>query len=111
MSPGGDRLAVLAGVHDSFARAQRLMREMLGLAPDDDVILRTTHVAARGVAARRDAGGFEAGPEALELEVDAGKVPTAGGWRDVKVAVFARREAGETANSPRGSAARPTASG
>jgi hypothetical protein len=101
MSPGAERLTVLAGVHDSFARAQRLMGEMLGWAPDDDVIRRRTHAAAREAAAgrprRRDAGRFAAAPGAIELEVDAGKVPTTGGWRDVKVAVFARREPGEPA--------------
>lgn len=92
-------MTVLAGVHDSFARAQRLMGEMLGWAPDDDVIRRTTHAAARRAAEsrpeRRDVGRFATAPGAVELEVDAGKVPTTGGWRDVKVAVLARREAGE----------------
>lgn len=99
LSPGARRLAVLAGVHDSFARAQRLMGEMLGWAPDDDVIRRTTHAAAREAAAgrpaRRDAGRFAAAAGVVELEVDAGKVPTTGGWRDVKVAIFARRAPGE----------------
>lgn len=99
LSPGGERMAVLAGVHDSFARAQRLMNEMVGWAPDDDVIRRRTHAAARRAAAerpeRRDAGRFAVAKGVVELEVDAGKVPTTGGWRDVKVAVFARREPGE----------------
>ena len=71
------------------------MGEMLGWAPDDDVIRRTTHAAARRAAAgRRDAGRFAAAPGVVELQVDAGKVPTTGGWRDVKVAAFARREPG-----------------
>jgi len=98
LSPGGERMAVLAGVHDSFARAQRLMGEMLGWAPDDDVIRRATHAAARRAAearpSRRDAGRFAVAAGAVELEVDAGKVPTTGGWRDVKVAILARRESG-----------------
>ena len=74
------------------------MGEMLGWAPDDDVIRRTTHAAARRAAAgrpgRRDAGRFAAAPGVVELQVDAGKVPTTGGWRDVKVAAFARRGPG-----------------
>ena len=74
------------------------MGEMLGWAPDDDVIRRATHAAARRAAAgrpgRRDAGRFAAAPGVVELQVDAGKVPTTGGWRDVKVAAFARRGPG-----------------
>ncbi len=84
LSPGATRLAVLAGVHDAFAWAQRLMTAMLGWAPDDDVI-------------RRDAGRFAAAPGELELQVDAGKVPTTGGWRDVKLAAVARRAVGVAA--------------
>jgi hypothetical protein len=88
-------MAVLAGVHDLFARAQRLMHELLSLAPDDDVIRWRTHAVARRAAAGRpsrgDAGRFAAAPGELEVRVDAGKVPTTGGWQDVKVAVFARR--------------------
>jgi hypothetical protein len=99
LSPGGERMAVLAGVHDSFARAQRLMNELVGWTPDDDVIRRRTHAAARRAAAerpeRRDAWRFAIAKGGVELEVDAGKVPTTGGWRDVQVAVFARREPGE----------------
>lgn len=98
-SLGTRRCSVLAGFHDSFARAQRLMNEMLGWAPDDEVIRRRTHAAALKAATgrppRRDAGRFAAASGAVELEVDAGKVSTTGGWRDAKVAVFARREPGE----------------
>src|SRR5262249_23732690 len=37
----------------------------------------------------------------LELQIDAGKVNTAGGWRDVKVGVFARRGRGAPAPAVR----------
>lgn len=98
LSPGARRMTVLAGVHDSFARAQRLMNELVGWSPDDDVVRRTTHAAAREAAAERpgrgDAGRFAVAAGAIELQVDAGKVPTTEGWRDVKLAAFARREPG-----------------
>lgn len=99
LTPGAERMAVLAGVHRSFAQAQQMMLEMLGWAPDDDVIRRRTHAVARRAtthrASRRDVRRFAQAPGVLELQVDAGKVPTTGGWRDVKVAVWARRELGE----------------
>jgi hypothetical protein len=77
------------------------MAEMLGWAPDDDVIRRATHAAAREAAAARPARGdarrFAGAPGVVELQVDAGKVPTTGGWRDVKLAAFARRVPGAPA--------------
>jgi hypothetical protein len=42
---------------------------------------------------------FEAAPGDWELQIDAGKVNTPGGWRDVKLATFARRERAEPSDS------------
>jgi hypothetical protein len=95
------RMAVLAGVRQSFAKAQQLLAELSGWELDDDTIRRATHAAAAGAAAARDgrgdAGRFAAAPGAIEVPIDAGKVNTTGGWRDVKVAVFAKREPGAPA--------------
>jgi hypothetical protein len=95
------RMAVLAGVRQTFAKAQQLLAELSGWELDDDTIRRVTHAAAARATAARDGRGaaarFAAAPGVIEVPIDAGKVNTTGGWRDVKVAVFAKRELGAPA--------------
>jgi hypothetical protein len=95
------RMAALAGVRQSFAKAEQLLAELSGWDLDDETIRQATHAAARGAAAARperpDAARFAEMPGAIEVPIDAGKVNTTAGWRDVKVAVFAKRVAGEPA--------------
>src|SRR5438876_7939067 len=65
---------------------------------DDNTIRQLCHATATRAAAARDerstAVAFTAAPGDLELQIDAGEVNTPEGWRDVKVAVFARRARG-----------------
>jgi hypothetical protein len=95
------RMAVLAGVRQSFAKAEQLLAELCGWDLDDDTIRRATHLAAKEATATRsqrgDAARFAEAKGHVEGYVDAGKVNTTEGWRDVKVAVFAKREEGESA--------------
>lgn len=95
------RMAVLAGTRQSFAKAQQLLTELSGWELDDEVIRQVTHAAAARATAARDersaAERFAAAAGVIEVPIDAGKVNTTGGWRDVKVAVLARRELGEPA--------------
>lgn len=101
LTAAATRMAVLAGVRQSFAKAEQLLAELSGWDLDDDTIRRATHAAAAAAAAARDergdAGRFAAAPGAIEVPIDAGKVNTTEGWRDVKVAVFAKREEGAPA--------------
>ena len=94
-------MAVLAGVRQSFAQAEQLLAELSGWDLDDETIRRATHAAAPcgrgGAAGAPDAGRFARTPGVIEVPIDAGKVNTTEGWRDVKVAVFAKREEGEPA--------------
>jgi hypothetical protein len=95
------RMAALAGVRQSFAKAEQLLAELSGWDLDDETIRQATHAAARGAGAARqerpDAARFAETPGVIEVPIDAGKVNTTAGWRDVKVAVFARRAQGEPA--------------
>jgi hypothetical protein len=95
------RLLALAGVEHSFARAQQVVQEFCGWQVDDDVIRRATHAQAKRAAAARpdrgDAPRFARASGAVEVLIDAGKVNTRDGWRDVKVGVFCKREAGAPA--------------
>ena len=95
------RLVTLAGVEHSFARAQQMLAALCGWQVDDEVIRRTTHAEARRAAAdrpdRTDAAAFARAPGAVEVLMDAGKVNTRDGWRDVKLGLFLKREAGAPA--------------
>ena len=92
------RLVTLAGIEHSFARAQQVLQEFCGWQVDDDVIRRTTHTQARRAAATRtgrgDAERFAQASGEIEVLIDAGKVNTLEGWRDVKLGLFCKREAG-----------------
>jgi hypothetical protein len=66
---------------------------------DDNTIRQLCHAtAARATATRQERATAELFAQAEgdpELQIDAGKVNTLEGWRDVKVGVFARRQRGE----------------
>lgn len=103
LTRGAQRLATLAGVQQSFGRAEHLLAELAGWQLDEETIRRLCHtVAAQATATRPEratAEQFAAAVGDLELQIDAGKVNTLEGWRDVKVAVFARRQRGEPASA------------
>lgn len=95
------RLLVLAGVEHSFARAQQVVHEFWGWQVDDEVIRQATHEEARRAAATRssrgDAQRFAGVKGVVEVLIDAGKVNTRDGWRDVKIGLFCKRELGASA--------------
>lgn len=98
------RMACRAGLHDPFRKAEELLQELSGWSIDAETLRRHTHAEASEAAATK--AGREQLPQAFgqasgdaELHIDAGKVNTLEGWRDVKVAVFAVRERGLPATS------------
>jgi hypothetical protein len=103
VTTGACRMACLLGVQQSFVQAEHTLREVAGWELDDNTIRQLCHATARQAAARRPeratAAAFAAAQGDVELQIDAGKVNTVGGWRDVKVAVFARRERGRPATA------------
>jgi hypothetical protein len=103
LTPGARRMACLAGVQQSFARAEQLLDELAGWQLDDETIRRVCHQTAQQAHAERDeratAERFAQAPGDCEAHIDAGKVNTLAGWRDVKVAIFAKRERGEPATA------------
>jgi hypothetical protein len=98
-------MAVLLGVQQSFKKAERALVEVAGWELDDNTIRQLCHATAAEAHASRDeratAEAFAkveaeaTGTVDTELHIDAGKVNTLEGWRDVKVGVFAKRERGE----------------
>jgi hypothetical protein len=95
------RLATLAGVEHSFARAQQVLNEFCGWQVDDEVIRKTTHAQAKRATrerpSRSDAAAFAEASGGVEVLIDAGKVNTLDGWRDVKIGLFLRRNPGSPA--------------
>ena len=85
------RLASLAGVMQSFAKAQMLLRDLCGWTLDEETIRLLTHAVAKSASSsrtsREDATRFGAASGEIEVAIDAGKVNTRGGWRDVSGAV------------------------
>lgn len=96
---GACRMACLLGVQQSFVRAQTALAEVAGWELDDNTIRQLCHTTAARANADRDqrttATAFAQAEGDLELQIDAGKVNTLEGWRDVKVGVFDRRQRGE----------------
>jgi len=98
-------MADRAGIHDPFRQAEVLLQELAGWSIDAETLRRYCHQDA--ACARKGRGERQALPEQFrqaqgqerELHIDAGKVNTADGWRDVKVAVFACRPRGKPATS------------
>jgi hypothetical protein len=91
------RMACQAGVHAPFRQAERILQELAGWSPDAETLRRLGHAEANRAAANRPERStlptaFEKASGDRELHIDAGKVNTPEGWRDVKVAVFAGRE-------------------
>jgi len=106
VTPGARRIATLLGVQQSFAKAEFVLAETVGWTLDDDTIRKLCHETARNATNTRaervtaesfaEAKALGERPVDTELQIDAGKVNTMDGWRDVKVAVFACRERGQS---------------
>ena len=94
-------MATLAGLQRSFAAAQPLLKELCGWELDDNTIRKITHQNAKRATSTRstrtDATRFAEAEGEPEVAIDAGKVNTLGGWRDVKMAVISKRKPGDPA--------------
>lgn len=101
VTTGAQRMAVLAGARDSFARAEVMLRELAGWELDDEVIRQLTHTTAKSLNASRadrsDDQRFAKAKGVVEVQIDAGKVNTTTGWRDIKLCVVGKRKPGKAA--------------
>jgi hypothetical protein len=98
------RMICHVGVSDSFDRGERTLRELMGWSIDAETVRRLCHAEAakcrENQAERREvAKKFEKAAGAQEIQIDAGKVNTETGWRDVKVVSFAVRPPGPPSTS------------
>jgi hypothetical protein len=92
------------GLDNSFERGARTLQELAGWSVDAETIRRLCHAEAAefrttGQERLDVATGFRQAAGDHELQIDAGKVNTETGWRDVKVATFAVRRPAEPCTS------------
>lgn len=90
-------MADRAGVSEPFRQAEALLLDLAGWTIDAETLRRYCHEDAAAARAGRAVRPvlpeqFARAPGDREVHIDAGKVNTPEGWRDVKVAVFACRE-------------------
>ena len=102
LTRGATRLVCLLGGQRSFAVAEQLLIECCGWKVSDERIRRACQAEAKPIAEFRAespaiAEAFADAAGEVEFQTDAAKVNTSGGWRDMKIGIFARREHGEPA--------------
>jgi hypothetical protein len=106
VSPRAQRLLCLAGASWSFERASANLREFCGLSVCDNTIRGVCHGHGgamrdwqrddpRASAAFRSAGGD------VEFQTDGTMVNTAGGWREMRLSIFAKRGRGRPVSGAR----------
>jgi len=92
-------MASLLGVQRSFEKAEVALLEVAGWDLDDNTIRLLCHATAARAgttrAQRTTAEAFAQADGDLEVQIDAGKINTLEGRRDVKAAVLDRREPDE----------------
>ena len=93
------RLVCLAGGQRSFANAAMLLKELCGWQISDELVRQICHAEADRIAAWRADRPTPTGAAIppTEFQVDATKVNTDTGWRDMKIGVFAWRSCGPPA--------------
>jgi hypothetical protein len=99
VSPHAQRLLCLAGAGKSFDEASRLLRDLDGLVVCDNTVRKACDDhGAKARAWQRDdpeAGrAFRAAAGDVEFQTDGTCVNTTGGWREIRLSVFAKRERG-----------------
>jgi hypothetical protein len=104
LTPRARRMAERAGLADPFRPARELLKDLAGWAIDAETIRRYCHedaAQARQSRPQRQALSQQFAEAAgdREAHIDAGKVNTPEGYRDVKVVAFGCRQRGEPATS------------
>jgi hypothetical protein len=104
LSARAEHMITLAGVHQSFAHASSLLDQLAGWTTCHEIIRQVCYRQADELAEQRQAAcpeiaPFRQAPGRMEFQTDATKVNTLDGWRDMKIGVFAKRQAGPAATA------------
>ena len=102
LSKQARRLVCYFGGRGGFAQASDDLQESCGWTVSDETIRQVCYREADRIEAWVDADeqvyqDFLKAAGDIELQIDAAKVNTLEGWRDMKIAIYAKRERGEPA--------------
>jgi hypothetical protein len=102
LSNRAEEMMTLAGVAQSFRHGGLLLERLAGWAASHELIRQACYRQADRASARRqesapEAEPFRHAPGQAEFQTDATTVNTLDGWRDMKLGVFAKRQATEPA--------------
>lgn len=102
LSRQATRLICLLGGQHSFAASERLLAECCGWHISDERIRQSCYAESARINGFRTESlavpkAFAEAAGDFEFQTDAAKVNTIGGWRDMKIGIFARRERGKPA--------------
>ena len=100
LSPQAQRLFCLLGADHSFEHSARLLREVAGLCVSDNTVRKLCDEHGRKMRAwqREDSEAVQAFRQAqgeVEFQTDGTCVNTTGGWREMRLSIFAKRPRGE----------------
>jgi hypothetical protein len=97
-------MITLAGVQRSFRNGCTLLEQLAGWSTCHEVVRQVCYRQSDEMNKQRQADSPEIEPFRqakghMEFQTDATKLNTLGGWRDMKLGVFAKREPGEPATA------------
>jgi hypothetical protein len=100
VSPHAQRLLCLVGAGQSFEAAARMLRELAGLVVCDNTVRKACdrHGGLMRAWQRDDpaaGAAFRAAEGDVEFQTDGTSVNTTGGWREMRLSIFAKRGPGE----------------
>src|SRR5262249_38230678 len=103
--PRGERVRCAVGAEWSFERCARFLREVAGLVVCDNTVRKVCdHHGGRMRAWQRDdpaaARPFRRADGDVEFQTDGTMVNTTGGWREVRLSIFAKRRRGRPVTDP-----------
>jgi len=96
-------MMTLAGTEQSFRHGTSLLEALAGWSTCHELLRQTCYRQADQLEQQREdtcpeIQHFRDASGEMEFQTDATKVNTVEGWRDMKIGVFAKREAGEEAS-------------
>ncbi|MBE7248931.1 MAG: ISKra4 family transposase [Actinomycetospora chiangmaiensis] len=105
LTPNAQRLLCLVGVDQSFEKAARKLRDLAGLVVCDNTVRKAcdAHGGLARAWQRDDPEAARAFAEAkgdVEFQTDGTSVNTTGGWREIRLSIFAKRGRGEPTTDP-----------